>query len=119
MSKPTKQKNKTEARESVTVAFTPHGWEDFEHWRKFDLKILATITSLISECSRTPFTGTGKPEGLKGDLSGYWSRRITKEHRFVYFYEGAKLTVISCRHHYSVQLAPVKKPVQDGLQLML
>lgn len=100
MSQQQKQRNKDGARNSITVAFTANGWEDFEHWQAADPKVLASVTALIDECCRTPFTGTGKPEALKGDLSGYWSRRVTKEHRLVYFYEGATLTVLACRYHY-------------------
>ncbi len=100
MSKNKKQQNKTEARQSVSVNFTAIGWEDYEHWQQSDLKILASITKLINECLRAPFKGTGKPEPLKGDLTGYWSRRITKEHRLIYFYEVGTLTIISCRYHY-------------------
>ncbi|MGB9089074.1 MAG: Txe/YoeB family addiction module toxin [Pseudomonas farsensis] len=76
------------------------GWDDFEHWRTNDQKIHAEICRLIGECMRTPFDGLGKPEPLKGDLSGYWSRRITKEHRLVYYYGAGTLTVIACRYHY-------------------
>ncbi|MBA1290554.1 Txe/YoeB family addiction module toxin [Pseudomonas japonica] len=100
MSQKTKQQNKKAATENVQVSFTPIGWEDFEHWRSTDPKIHAEICRLIGECMRTPFEGLGKPEPLKGDLSGYWSRRITKEHRFVYYYGAGTLTVIACRFHY-------------------
>ena len=58
------------------------------------------VDRLILECLRTPFSGSGKPEALKGDLSGYHSRRITKEHRLVYFYEAGTLTILACRFHY-------------------
>jgi len=84
----------------VSVAFTAEGWEDYHHWRAVDPAIFEVINALIRECCRTPFKGTGKPEPLKGDLSGYWSRRITREHRLVYFYEGGQLTVLQCRFHY-------------------
>jgi toxin YoeB len=97
----TKQRNKEEARSTVSVAFTPNGWEDYNHWQNADPRIFASLNSLISECLRTPFKGTGKPEPLTGDLSGFWSRRITREHRLVYLYEGGVLTVLQCRYHYS------------------
>lgn len=95
-----KQRNKTHARESVSVNFTDPGWEDYCYWQAADLGILASINRLIEECLRNPFIGTGKPEMLKGDLSGLWSRRITREHRLVYFYEGGVLTILQCRYHY-------------------
>ncbi|MCO8166245.1 Txe/YoeB family addiction module toxin [Pseudomonas sp. 21LCFQ02] len=61
---------------------------------------MTTLRGLIEETLRTPFSGTGKPEPLKGNLSGFWSRRITREHRLVYLYEGGTLTTIACRFHY-------------------
>ncbi|MFJ3447167.1 Txe/YoeB family addiction module toxin [Pseudomonas sichuanensis] len=100
MNMKSKQRNKTEARNSVSVAFTAEGWEDFHYWREADSAIFEAVNVLIRECCRTPFKGTGKPEPLKGDLSGFWSRRITREHRLVYFYEGGQLTVLQCRFHY-------------------
>lgn len=100
MSQKSKQQNKQAATEKVRVAFTAVGWEQFEYWRNADEKIHIAIVRLIEECCRTPFDGLGKPEALRGDLSGYWSRRITKEHRFVYCVTGGVLQVISCRYHY-------------------
>lgn len=100
MSQKSKQSNKAVARTSTLISFTPDGWEDFEYWAKNDKKMMDSIRDLLGECSRTPFTGTGKPEGLKGDLSGFWSRRITKEHRLVYFVDAGNITVIACRFHY-------------------
>ncbi|MDE1167251.1 MAG: Txe/YoeB family addiction module toxin [Pseudomonas sp.] len=96
-----KQQNKTNARQGVRVSFTPHGWDDYLHWREADTKVLDAINTLVNECLRTPFKGTGKPEPLKGDLSGFWSRRITKEHRLVYLYENGVLTILQCRFHYA------------------
>lgn len=100
MSQGQKQKNKQAAKTAVGVHFTLSGRDDYTHWKDADQAISLSIDSLISQCLRTPFKGTGKPEPLTGDLTGYWSRRITKEHRLVYFYEGGVLTVIACRHHY-------------------
>lgn len=100
MSTKSKQRNKTEARNTVSVAFTSEGWDDYSHWGKNDADIFERLNSLIGECRRTPFKGTGKPEPLKGDLSGFWSRRITREHRLVYLYEGGQLTILQCRFHY-------------------
>lgn len=96
----TKQRNKEEARRSVKVSFSPSGWRDYQHWKTSDEAISQAIDRLIGECLRTPFTGTGKPEALKGDLSGYHSRRITKEHRLIYLYEEETLTILACRYHY-------------------
>ncbi|GLK87228.1 Txe/YoeB family addiction module toxin [Pseudomonas turukhanskensis] len=100
MNTKSKQRNKTEARSGVSVAFTSEGWEDYCHWKDQDVDIFRSINALIGECLRTPFKGIGKPEPLKGDLSGFWSRRITREHRLIYFYEGGTLTILQCRFHY-------------------
>ncbi|PZW80551.1 toxin YoeB [Pseudomonas sp. 2848] len=95
-----KQRNKTEARSTTSVAFTAEGWEDYGYWRNSDVAIFQRINTMICECLRSPFKGTGKPEPLKGDLSGFWSRRITREHRLVYFYEAGTLSILQCRYHY-------------------
>ena len=84
----------------MTLIFSDHAWEDYLYWRKTDKKILRRINILIKETKRTPFEGIGKPEPLKHALSGYWSRRITDEHRFVYkVYENA-LHIAQLRYHY-------------------
>ena len=75
-------------------------WEDYQYWIDTDKKVLRKINSLIKECQRTPFEGTGKPEPLKQNLSGFWSRRITGEHRFVYKVENDVLYIAQCRYHY-------------------
>lgn len=82
------------------IEFTEIAWKDFEYWLDVDKSKAKKIRALIKECLRTPFEGTGKPEPLKSQLSGYWSRRIDQEHRLVYIYEDEVLTVISCRYHY-------------------
>ncbi|WP_330083025.1 Txe/YoeB family addiction module toxin [Methylocystis iwaonis] len=84
----------------MKLIFSESAWEDYLHWQAQDAKILDRINSLIKECQRTPFTGTGKPEPLRGDLRGWWSRRITLEHRLVYRVEGESLLIAQCRHHY-------------------
>ncbi|MET3105624.1 toxin YoeB [Oxalobacteraceae bacterium GrIS 2.11] len=94
-----KAENKQHAK-SIAVAWTDHAWEDYFAWQKEDPKILDEINSLIEECLRNPFAGTGKPEPLKGDLTGFWSRRITREHRLVYMPEDKGIYVVSCRYHY-------------------
>ena len=84
----------------MRVVFDRNGWEDYLHWQSQDRKLLAKINSLIKECARTPFTGSGKPEPLRGDLKGWWSRRISEEHRLVYRVTDAGLEIVQCRHHY-------------------
>jgi toxin YoeB len=75
-------------------------WEDYLYWIDTDKKVLRKINALIKECQRTPFAGTGKPEALKQNLSGFWSRRITGEHRLVYKIENDVLFIAQCRYHY-------------------
>lgn len=76
-------------------------WSDYLYWQKVDKKTVKRINELVKSCLRTPFEGIGKPEPLKGNLQGYWSRRITSEHRLVYKYENEKLFIASCKYHYS------------------
>ena len=94
-----KAKNKQQAKES-SVAWTDKAWEEYLLWQKQDPKIVAEINALIEECRRDPFKGTGKPEPLKGDLTGFWSRRITKKDRLVYLYEAGTLYIVQCMYHY-------------------
>ena len=75
-------------------------WEDYLYWLETDRKILKKINALIKECQRTPYTGTGKPEELKQNLAGFWSRRINDEHRLIYKVEGDVLYIAQCRYHY-------------------
>lgn len=84
----------------MIVSFTQPAFEDYQHWAKDDKAVFKKINSLIKEILRTPFTGTGKPEPLKHELSGFWSRRITEEHRLVYKVEKDELLIISCKYHY-------------------
>jgi toxin YoeB len=88
----------------MIIAFTVTGWEDYEYWQQNDQDNVEKINKLIKEIQRDPFRGTGKPEPLRGNLGGYWSRRITGEHRLVYKVEGAKtqqtLIIIQARFHY-------------------
>jgi toxin YoeB len=84
----------------VNVTFTDDAWEDYLHWQSTDPKILARINRLIEECRRTPFKGTGRPEPLRNKLSGYWSRRISEEHRLVYKVAEDRLLIAQCRYHY-------------------
>jgi toxin YoeB len=75
--------------------------EDFEFWSKNDLKILKKIAELFIAISKNPFEGIGKPELLKGNLTGYWSRRTNGEHRIIYTVDSEKVIIISCRYHYN------------------
>ncbi|HXJ97449.1 MAG TPA: Txe/YoeB family addiction module toxin [Gelidibacter sp.] len=84
----------------MQLIWSSSSWEDYLYWQKVDRKILKRINELIKSCSRTPFEGIGKPEALKGGLQGYWSRRITSEHRLVYKYENHSLLIAACRYHY-------------------
>jgi toxin YoeB len=84
----------------VKLIFSERAWEDYLYWQANDAKMLAKVNILIKECTRTPFSGIGKPEPLRGALSGWWSRRITREHRLVYRPSGDLLHIAQCRHHY-------------------
>jgi toxin YoeB len=82
------------------LTFMPYAWEDYLYWRPQDKKTLRRVNVLIQETQREPFEGIGKPEPLKGNLSGYWSRRIDDANRLVYFANDDELTIIACRLHY-------------------
>ncbi len=84
----------------MKIIFHPNGWKDYLYWQKTDRKILKKINSLIKEISRIPYEGMGKPEPLKFDLTGFWSRRIDQEHRLIYRVEENELHVLACRYHY-------------------
>jgi toxin YoeB len=84
----------------MNVSFQKLGWEDYRHWQETDRKLLKKLNALIEECSRTPFSGTGKPEPLKNELKGWWSRRIDHEHRLVYRVRDDVLEIAQCRYHY-------------------
>ena len=94
-----KAQNKQQAK-SIAVSWTDIAWDEYLSWQKEDKKIVDEINGLIGECRRNPFKGTGKPEPLKGNLTGFWSRRITREHRLVYLPEDGGIYVVSCRYHY-------------------
>jgi toxin YoeB len=80
--------------------FTPDAWEDYIYWQTQDKKTVKRINELIKSAVRTPFEGIGKPEGLKENLSGFWSRRIDDKNRLVYEVSDAEISIISCRYHY-------------------
>jgi toxin YoeB len=88
----------------LRVHFTDHGWDDYLYWCDHDCATHSRLNQLIEDARRTPFKGLGKPEPLKGDLAGFWSRRLTREHRLVHTVEGkgtARCIIIAmCRYHY-------------------
>lgn len=82
------------------IAFLPAAFDDFGRWATEDRKVHARIVQIIKAVERDPFTGPGKPEPLKHNLAGLWSRRITDEHRLVYKVTDEEIIVVSCRFHY-------------------
>ena len=82
------------------LAWTKEAWSDYLYWQTQDKKTLKRINKLIAETLRNPFAGIGKPEALKENLAGFWSRRIDDSNRLVYVVDRNRLTVISCRYHY-------------------
>ncbi len=82
------------------VAFVPKAFENFNHWAIENKKIYARLIELIKDIQRNPFSGIGKPEPLKHELKGLWSRRITDEHRLVYKVDDKEVLIISCKFHY-------------------
>jgi toxin YoeB len=85
----------------LNIVFHASAFDQYVEWQRLDRALLAKINRLIAECQRHPFEGTGKPEPLRGDYSGWWSRRIDREHRLVYRVVGDDLEILSCRFHYS------------------
>lgn len=84
----------------MNLSFKPAAWEHYLFWQANDKATFKKINRLIEECLRHPSQGTGKPEPLKGDLAGWWSRRIDREHRLVYRVSGNALEIAQCRYHY-------------------
>jgi toxin YoeB len=84
----------------MNILFTDESWADYLFWQKNDKKINTRINLLIKEIVRTPFEGIGKPEPLKYQLQGCWSRRIDEEHRLIYEITAKELRIIGCRFHY-------------------
>jgi toxin YoeB len=88
----------------VRLIFADNAWEDYLHWQAVDPNTLERVNGLIRDCMRSPFTGLGKPEPLRGDKQGWWSRRITLEDRLVYRVTGKpgdqQLEIAQCRYHY-------------------
>lgn len=85
----------------LKLFFADQGWEDLNYWIGQDRKVTKRLLRLIAECRKTPFTGIGKPDSLRENYSGYWSRRITDEHRLVYKVEDDQLLIAQARYHYS------------------
>jgi len=84
----------------VILCWVEKAWEDYLYWQKTDKKVLRRINELIKDIQRTPFEGIGDPEPLKYKWSGYWSRRINREHRIVYKADEQAVTIVQCRYHY-------------------
>ena len=85
----------------MRLMWLSEAWEEYLYWQKQDPKTLERINTIIKETRRQPFTGIGKPEPLRSNLTGWWSRRITREHRLVYRVENDMLIIMQCRFHYS------------------
>ena len=84
----------------MKIVFAQEAWEDYLYWQESDKKILKRINELIKVISRDPFKGIGDPEPLRHNWSGFWSRRINREHRLVYAIENDTLLIAQCRYHY-------------------
>ena len=84
----------------MRITFSLNAWEDYTSWQSEDSRILKKINELIKDIGRTPYEGLGKPEPLKYDLAGLWSRRIDREHRLVYRVNDNEILIYSCRFHY-------------------
>jgi toxin YoeB len=84
----------------MKIVFTQSAWQDYLWFQEHNRSLLKRINDLIKDAQRSPFRGLGKPEPLRGELSGCWSRRINAEHRLVYSVSQTELTIISCRFHY-------------------
>ena len=85
----------------MKIAFTPEGWGDYLYWQQYDKKNLKRINELIKDIKRSPFSGLGKPEPLRFEFQGCWSRRINREHRLVYKVLDGTLVVLAARFHYT------------------
>ena len=84
----------------MKIIFHPRAWEDYCYWQQQDRKQLKRVNELIKSIQQTPFEGIGKPEALRFELSGCWSRRISDEHHLIYRIEQDELHILACRYHY-------------------
>ena len=84
----------------MKLTWSAEAWDDYLYWQETDKKTVKKINELIKDATRTPFEGKGKPEPLKHNLAGFWSRRITTEHRLVFAVSNDALLIASCRYHY-------------------
>lgn len=84
----------------MRITFSKNSWEEYTSWQTEDKQILRKINELIKDIQRHPYEGLGKPEPLKYDLAGFWSRRIDREHRLVYQVIEQEILIYSCRYHY-------------------
>lgn len=84
----------------MNLLFSADAWEEYLWFQAYEPKLVKKLNRLIRECQRTPFEGTGKPEPLKHEFTGHWSRRITDEHRLIYRVEDEQLVIVGCRFHY-------------------
>jgi len=84
----------------VKLTFLSQGWADYLFWQRYDKNTLKRLNRLIEDCLRHPYEGIGKPEQLRSNFSGWWSRRIDQEHRLVYRVNGDSIEIASCRLHY-------------------
>ena len=84
----------------MTASFTEEAWEDYEYWINTDKKMVRKINTILKDIKQSPFSGIGKPEPLRYELQGFWSRRINLEHRLVYKIENDDILILSCRFHY-------------------
>ena len=84
----------------MNVAFTPQAWDEYLYWQETNARMVARIHQLIKDIRRDPSSGIGKPEPLRHALAGYWSRRITSEHRIVYRKTGDQIVIVQLRYHY-------------------
>jgi toxin YoeB len=85
---------------ALNIMWTAEAWDDYVYWQGQDKKTLRRINQLIKDVQRSPFEGIGKPEPLKENLTGFWSRRIDETNRLVYEVDGTQINIISCRYHY-------------------
>jgi toxin YoeB len=84
----------------MMISFQKRAWEDYLYWQASNKSVLAKVNKLIKDISRNPYEGIGKPEPLRYELAGYWSRRIDEEHRITYKITDTQIIIVQCRHHY-------------------